>query len=97
MFVYLAYLPAVFFWILDGYYLYQERLYRCLYNKIRSIEPDEIDFDMNASDFCGTGNANWVNAAFSMTMLLFHGVLIATILVVMTICIMIARTGGQNA
>lgn len=38
LFVYLAYLPAISFWILDGYYLYQERLYRQLYDKVRRHE-----------------------------------------------------------
>ena len=29
-FVYLAFLPAIAFWVLDGYFLWQERMYRKL-------------------------------------------------------------------
>ena len=38
LFVYLAYLPVIAFWVLDGYYLYQERLYRKLYGHVRKME-----------------------------------------------------------
>jgi len=30
-----ALLPALIFWALDGYYLYQERSFRCLYDDVR--------------------------------------------------------------
>ena len=32
LFILLAYLPTLVFWGLDGYFLWQERLYRALYN-----------------------------------------------------------------
>ena len=88
LFVYLAYLPAIAFWILDGYYLYQERLYRQLYEDIRSREPEQIDFGMNPSAFKGHANATWVESILSKTMLLFHGILILTIIIVMTVCLL---------
>lgn len=94
LFVYLAYLPAIAFWILDGYYLYQERLYRHLYERVREQQPDGIDFGMNASGFKGQGNATWPESILSKTMLLFHGILILTIVIVMVACII--NTGGQN-
>ncbi len=94
LFVYLAYLPAISFWILDGYYLYQERLYRQLYDKVRTLEPDDIDFGMNASTFNGQGKATWPESILSKTMLLFHGILLLTIVVVMIACII--NTGGNN-
>jgi hypothetical protein len=87
LFVYLAYLPAITFWILDGYYLYQERLYRRLYDHIRILEPNNIDFGMDASTFKGQGNATWLNSILSKTMLLFHGILIITIIIIMVACI----------
>jgi len=43
MFVYLAYFPLFAFWFLDGYFLWQERLYRNLYDKPESV----------------TGNRSW--------------------------------------
>ena len=59
LFVYIAYLPAVAFWILDGYYLYQERLYRKLYDEVRILDPENIDFGMNAERFKGQNGATW--------------------------------------
>ena len=37
-FVYLAYIPTVVFWGLDGYFLWQERLYRALYDHVRMLD-----------------------------------------------------------
>ena len=45
----LVYIPIFIFWILDAYYLRQERLYRNLYDLIRNIHPSKIDFSMDAS------------------------------------------------
>ena len=44
-----AYVPIVAFWGLDAYYLRQERLYRKLYDKVRMMDDNEIDFSMNAA------------------------------------------------
>ena len=94
LFVYLAYLPAIAFWVLDGYYLFQERLYRKLYGEVRKTEPDNIDFGMNASRFKGQDGATWLKSILSKTMLLFHGILVLTIVVVMIACII--NKGGNN-
>ena len=93
LFVYIAYLPAIAFWILDGYYLYQERLYRLLYDQIRGRETDDIDFGMDTTIFKGLGNASWSESILSQTMLLFHGILILTIITVMIVCLI---RGGAN-
>ena len=87
LFVYLAYLPVIAFWILDGYYLYQERLYRKLYGEVRSKQPEDIDFGMDASRFKGEDKATWLDSILSIAMLLFHGILIVTVIVVMFVCI----------
>lgn len=93
LFVYIAYLPAIAFWILDGYYLYQERLYRLLYDQIRGRETDDIDFGMDTTIVKGLGNASWSENILSKTMLLFHGILILTIITVMVVCLI---RGGAN-
>jgi len=93
LFVYIAYLPAIAFWILDGYYLYQERLYRLLFDQIRGRDTDDIDFGMDTTIFKGLGNASWSESILSQTMLLFHGILILTIITVMVVCLI---RGGAN-
>lgn len=83
-FVYLAYIPACVFWGLDGYFLWQERLYRHLYDEVRAKEPDGIDFSMAAKpepDAVG----GWLKSVFSKTLIAFHGTLIGAIVVVMAI------------
>lgn len=44
-----AYIPIIFFWFLDAYYLLQERLYRSLYDKVRDTDADKIDFSLKAT------------------------------------------------
>ena len=83
-FVLLAYIPAIVFWGLDGYFLAIERVYRNLYERVRNKSPDEIDFSMDTSGI-QAGTLEWLSATFSKTLITFHGSLIGAILVVMII------------
>src|SRR5262245_11979959 len=47
----IAYLPAIMFWLLDGYFLSQERCFRALYDHVRTLHEREIDFSMNTTPF----------------------------------------------
>jgi len=94
LFVIIACLPATAFWVLDGYYLYQERLYRRLYGEVRRCDPNRVDFGMNASAFKGSGDATWRQSFLSKTMLLFHGILIITIIIVVVVSVI--SQGGTN-
>lgn len=87
-FVYLAYIPASVFWGLDGYFLWQERLYRTLYDHVRTKSDDEIDFSMDTGSFKSSSAHGWPEAVLSRTLLAFHGALIIAIVVVMvlTLC-----------
>ena len=76
--VFLAYLPAAVFWLLDGYFLHQERLFRKLYDKVRVMDEDDIDFSMNTAPV-KDGVASWLRVTFSRTLLLFHGAILLTI------------------
>lgn len=46
---FVVYIPIITFWGLDAYYLLQERLYRALYDKVRNMGEDDVDFSMNTS------------------------------------------------
>lgn len=83
IFVAFAYFPVIMFWILDGYFLWQERLFRKLYDHVRIMDESNIDFSMNTSDFVG-GKNRWHRSMFSITLNIFYG----TILFVM-ICVTI--------
>lgn len=80
-FILVAYFPAVLFWILDSYYLYQERLFRMLYDNVRSKVPP-TDFSLSTKPF-DKGFGQWASAAFSKTILIFHGIIILTLIFVM--------------
>lgn len=83
-FIFLAYIPAIIFWGLDGYFLSLERTYRKHYERVRNLEADKIDFSMDASDI-QSGFSKWASATLSKTLIPFHGALIGAILVTMFI------------
>ncbi len=58
------------FWILDGYFLWQERLFRQVYNEIR--QQTDTDFEMNLSKHKGKPKCNWLSAIFSITLTVFY-------------------------
>ncbi len=78
--VLIAYLPGVAFWALDGYFLWQEALFRRLYDKVRGQAEDQIDFSMSTAGL--TDLPHWLSQTFSKTLVLFHGTVVATIVVV---------------
>lgn len=82
VFVYLSYFPAFAFWGLDGYFLWQERLYRKLYDKVRSQSEESVDFSMDTSSVAGQTKP-WIDTCFSKTLLAFHGAVTGTIIIVM--------------
>ena len=45
----LLFLPLVFFWFLDAYYLKQERSYRLLYKKV-AASSDSVDYSMDITN-----------------------------------------------
>jgi hypothetical protein len=78
-------LPAVLFWLLDAFYMRQERLLRALYDHVRKTDEKEIDFSMDTSQVAnghirskGTG---YFHAIFSRTLLPFHGGLVLAIVI----------------
>lgn len=81
-FIFLAYIPAIVFWGLDGYFLSVERLYRKLYEIVRNKDNKDIDFSMDTSSL-NEKDCPWLSATFSKTLIPFHGSLIAAIIIVM--------------
>ncbi len=80
-FIFLAFFPAFSFWILDGYFLQQERLFRALYDHVRKKDDNEIDYSMNVSVVMDKVNS-WFSVMFSRTILIFHGIIILSIVIV---------------
>lgn len=79
-FVIVAYFPTLAFWLLDSYYLYQERLFRKVYDYVR--KANSVDFSLNTKQF-EKGFSDWASAALSKTILLFYGIVFITLIIVM--------------
>ena len=80
IFILLAFIPALAFWTLDAYCLWQERMYRALYDYVRQLPADKIDFSMRTTRYQSL--ASYAKAFLSRTLLWFHGSLVLTIIAV---------------
>jgi len=77
-FIFVVYFPVIIFWILDGYFLSQERLFRALYNHVRKLDEKEIDFSMDVSKYQKDKENSWLCSMFSATLLFFYLPLVVT-------------------
>ncbi|MDE0187338.1 MAG: hypothetical protein OXP71_18015 [Candidatus Poribacteria bacterium] len=57
-------------WILDGYFLRQERLFRQVYNEIRT--KYDTDFEMNPIKHSKKPKCSWLSVIFSPTLITFY-------------------------
>ena len=78
----LAYFPAAAFWILDGYFLRQERLFRELYDHVRQLEDEQIDFSMDTS-VVKEKVSSWPYVMLSKTLRIFYGTVLGSIVLMM--------------
>jgi len=72
--VWLAFIPLLVFWFLDAYFLWQERMYRKLYEWVinNRLRTEEYLFDMNAYRFKDeVQSIPWI--MFSITLGWFYG------------------------
>lgn len=78
----IACFPVVIFWILDGYFLSQERLFRDLYDYVRKLDETKIDFSMNIDEYKKDKKNSWLCAMFSPTLIGFYLSLIVVVLLI---------------
>ena len=71
-YIFVIYFPIIIFWILDGYFLSQERLFRALYNHVRKLDEKEIDFSMDTNKYKKDDRNSWICSIFSSTLLFFY-------------------------
>ncbi len=77
-YILLAYFLLAIFWILDGYFLSQERRFRRLYDDVRKLDEDKIDFSMDTrkykKDWWKSKNWHntWMGSMLSLTLLWFY-------------------------
>jgi hypothetical protein len=82
-YIIIAYIPIPIFWILDGFYLSQERAFRELYNNVCTIADDNlVTFSMDKTAFL-IGRNSWIESIFSITLNIFYLSLIFVVLIAM--------------
>lgn len=86
-YVLVSYIAIPIFWILDGFYISQERQYRDLYKEVTTKTESEIDFSMNASKF-DKGDRTWLRGILSKTLIPFY---VLSIGITLTIIFLIHR------
>ncbi len=69
-----ALVPVLAFWFLDGYFLWQERLFRCLYDDVRQPDSNVETLSMDPRPY--RSQVGWVSTTFSATLLAFYGALV---------------------
>lgn len=82
--IYLALMPVLVLWGLDGYFLWQERSFRLLYDQVRLQTNEEVDFSMGLAPVLKL-DKGWFSAVFSGTLVTFHGVLVLAIFAILII------------
>jgi len=83
LYVVLAYYPLFVFWVLDGYFLAQERRFRALYDYVRTLPEDKIDFSMDTRPYAQDYPNTWLGSLLSRTLLIYYGSLALVMLLMM--------------
>ena len=91
------YIPVLIFWLLDGFFLWQERLYRKLYDHVRSLKDSDVDFSMNTTPFKTTEGPMWVGATLSKTLIPFYGALILTVTAAAVLTVATGEEGDSSS
>ena len=69
---------TLMFWILDAYFLAQERYFRKRYDEVRVKEPKDIDFSMKV-EAKPTSDTDWFVVFTSVTLRLYYLSLLGTL------------------
>lgn len=90
--LFLAGFPLVVFWLLDAYYLQQERKFRAMYNDIVGLTNHvEIKtYEMPLNKYCGNG-CSFGESFFSKTISLFYLPLLLIVEIIAIILLAIVK------
>lgn len=76
----LGFISIIIFWLLDGYFIKQERLFRSLYDEVRQKTEQQINFSMHTGHLVGDCNTLF-QSVFSVLLALFYFPLLVFILI----------------
>jgi hypothetical protein len=80
LFIAVSIIPIIIFWIIDSFYLQQERKYVWLYDKVVKYDKTVISYSMSTSK-CQDSRCNFWNCFFSKTTAWFYGASTAFLLI----------------
>lgn len=85
-FVLLAYFPVIVFWMLDAFFLRQEKLFRKLYEEVaaNTISSDQFTLDTSVVE---RDVPSAVCVFFSKTLFPFHGLIVGVVVFAMFVLI----------
>lgn len=88
--IWIAFIPLLVFWFLDAYFLWQERMYRKLYDWIinNRLKTEEYLFAMNACRFKDKVQSK-IRIMFSVTLGWFYGSIAILIIIYVLISLVI--------
>jgi hypothetical protein len=74
-YIVVAYFPLFIFWFLDGYFLSMERRFRSLYEHVRQLKEEDIDFLMSTEPYKSDLRNQWISTLFSRTLFPYYATL----------------------
>lgn len=84
-FLVLAFMPVIGFWILDAFYLQQERKYKLLYSNVTQKKENEIDFNLDTAFVTGTAESmkclGFFRCMFSVSEIWFYPLICVSMVV----------------
>lgn len=84
-YILIAYFPLFIFWALDGYFLCQERRFRALFDYVRTLKEENIDFSMNTEPYAASPGNTWKDALASNTLMTYYGGLTSIMICLMVV------------
>lgn len=88
-FMLIAFVPIIGFWLLDAFYVQQERRYTALYRSVCEKKEEDIDFNLNTRLITLTSKEAericFINCFKSTSVSLFYGVLAAALVLLVAI------------
>jgi uncharacterized membrane protein len=82
-YIVVAYFPLFVFWFLDAYFLAMERRFRSLYEHVRKLKEEDIDFSMNTEPHKSDPRNQWISTLFSRTLFPYYFTL-ATLMILLS-------------
>lgn len=88
-FILLAFVPIFGFWILDTFYLQQERRYKQLYKNVAVKAEEDVDFNLDTNNVTGTDKEikklSFHRCIFSVSEICFYPVITGTLIILLKV------------